>query len=208
MNTPVVVVVTVPIVVFVVAVLVSQQADIPGPVWTVVVTTVSIYFTIFGALLTYEAHKLSQQIQNMTEKKEQKRRDALIEHEIPHILHSLKTIKIRMYQTVVLLEKRTINGVIQTAEDAEYFHKRAITHAEAIRTLSTTFFNVELSKYHKFLDSALMGIDEIVFVSQNDTVDIYKFKESLYVISRMIRLISAEYGVEPQETENPSHEDA
>lgn len=208
MNTLVIIVVTVPIVAAVLAALLSQQVDIPGPAWTVVVTTVSIYFTTFGALLTYEAHKLSQQIQNMTEKKEQKRRDALIEYEIPHILHSLKMIKLRMYQTVVLLEKHTINGVIQTAEGAEYLHKRAITHAEAIRTLGTTFFNVELSKYHKFLDSALMGIDEIVFVSQNDTVDISKFKESLYVISRMIRLISTEYGVEPQETENTGHEDA
>lgn len=53
-----------------------------------------------------------------------------------------------------------------------------------------------------------MGIDEIVFVLQNNTVDISKFKESLYVISRMIRLISTEYGVEPQEAENASHEGA
>lgn len=81
-------------------------------------------------------------------------------------------------------------------------------HADTVRSLSATFFDAELSKYHKFLDSVLLGIDEIVFVSKNDTVDVDKFKESMYVVSRVIRLISTEYGIEPQETEDPHREGA
>lgn len=116
MKTLVMVIATLTIVVPVLAVLFAQRAISPGSEWSVVVAVVSIYFAAFGALLTYEAHKLSQQIHRITEEREKRRRDALVLYEIPHALHSLKIIKIGMYQTMLLLEKHSVDGRIQTEE--------------------------------------------------------------------------------------------
>jgi len=208
MNTLIVIVITLPIVVSGFAVLLAKQVISPGSEWPAVVAIVSMYFAAFGALQTYEGSRISKQIQDMGKAKEQKRRDVLIQYEIPHVLHALKMLKLGMYQTMVLLKRHTINEKIQTKEGAKRIRQRAIMHIEAIHSLGATFFDVELSKYHKLLDSILVTIDEIVFVSQNDKVDIAKFKESIYVVSHMIRTISTEYNIDPQETDSAHHNDA
>lgn len=202
MNALIVIVITVPVAIASFAVFVAQQIIPPGSEWSVVLAMVSMYFAAFGALQTHEGSKISKQIQEVGKEKDQKRKDVVIQYEIPHVLHSLKILKLGMYKTMVLLEAHTVDGKIHTDEGVEHIRCRATMHIEAIRLLGTAFFDAGLSKYHKLLDNVLVNIDEMAFVSKSDTVDITKFKEGVYVVSHMIRTVSNEYNIELQEAGN------
>jgi len=79
---------------------------------------------------------------------------------------------------------------------AALFSQRVII--ESIRSLSSTFFGIELSKHHKLLDGVLVNLDEIVFLSQDGKVSMPKFKESIYMVSHAIETISDELGIDPR----------
>lgn len=191
--------ISLPVTVSILAVLLSRQIISPGSEWSAVITIVSLYFAAFGAVQTYEGRKASQQMRDISKEKEEKRKYVLAEYEIPHVVYSLKIIRLEMGRTVMVINTHSVNGVIQTSEGVEQIHRRIITHIESIRLLSSTFFSIDLSEHHKHLNTVLANLNEIAFLSQNDKVDITKLKESMYMVSRVIELISDEWGIDPME---------
>jgi len=191
--------ITLPVTVSVLASLFSQRIIPTGSEWSVVITTVSLYFAAFGAIQTYEGRRITQQMQDMDKARELKRTDALIRHEIPHVVYSLKMLRLEMGKTMMMIIRHSVNGVVQTSEDVEQLRRRAIMHSDSIRVLSPTFFHIDLSEHHGLLDTVLVNLDEVAFLSQNDEVDMAKFKESMYMVSHVIRLISNKYGIDREE---------
>jgi len=185
--------VSLPITVSVLAALFSQRVISPGLEGTVIVTTVSLYFAAFGAMQTYEGRRISQQMQDASEAKERERKYALARFEIPHVVYSLKMLRLEMGKTMKILNRHSVDGVAQTEEGAKHIRRRAMMHIESIRSLSSTFFGIELSKHHKLLDGVLVNLDEIVFLSQDGKVSMPKFKESIYMVSHAIETISDEF---------------
>lgn len=148
---------------------------------------------------TYEGRRILQVMQNMINAKEAKRIDTVIRYEIPHVIYSLKMLRLEMGKTMMMINRHSVNGVIQTSEGIERLHRRAMMHIESIRMISSTLFDAELSEHHRRLDVVLVNLDEIAFLSQNDEVNLEKFKESMYMVSHAIQLISDEYGIDPGE---------
>lgn len=190
--------VTVPYVVAALAVLFAQQVISPGSEWAVVVATISLYATTFGAIQAYEGQKVSQKMQDEDEARDKRRKDALVQHEIPHIVHLLKMLVLGMDRTALVLDKHSKNGKIQTAEAAEYLYRRSLMHIDAIRTIEALFHDAELSKYHSHLDDVLVNLDEIALAPLDESINISKFKESTDMVFHVMELISREYGVEYQ----------
>jgi len=188
--------VTVPPAVGILAVLFDQKIVSPGSEWAVVIATISLYATTFGAIQAYEGQRVSQKIQDVDEAKDRRRKHMLVQHEIPHIVHLLGMLVNGMDRTMLVLNKHTKGGKIQTAEAIEYMYRRSIMHIDAIRTIEASFHDAELSEYHERLDGALVNLDEISIVPQNESVDITRFKESTDMVFHVMDMITKKYSVQ------------
>jgi len=118
--------VAVPPTVGILAALFNLKIVSPGSEWAVVIATISLYATTFGAIQAYEGQRVSQKIQDMDEAKEKRRKHMLVQHEIPHIVHLLGMLVNGMDRTMLVLNKHAKDGKIQTAEAIEYMYRRSV----------------------------------------------------------------------------------
>lgn len=186
---------TIPPTVAVVASLFSQKIISPGSGWTVVIATISLYATAFGAIQSHVGQKIIQKMQDIDVARGKRRKHALAQHEIPHILHLLNMLVHGMDRTTLTLNKYSKDGKIHTSEAAEYMRKRATMHIESIRAIEAFFPAADLSEYFEFLDGALVNLDEIALVPQPRLADVSMLEESADMAFNAMNSISDRYGV-------------